>query len=265
MKLLANEFGARSVGMGGAYTAVTSDPFSAAYNPAATFGITKLTGSLGYDTQWKNTRIESGYLSYEVRSVVLTAGVQFGAVTDIKAMDVPVDDPVLFDFHDVSAKIGAAFEIDSNYVLGFALGVLYEENYIHHGSAFAFDLGLLMTPYPNLNVGLSVINFGSTIKIYREHADLPTTYRGGVSYKYKNVTGALDAVYLENELYFNLGGEYNIYKNFFIRSGYRIGYSDKSFSAGLGFAKRKIRIDYAFLPRVEGLNDSHLFNLTFEI
>jgi hypothetical protein len=265
LKMLTVEAGARPTGMGGAYTAVAGDPFSAAYNPAATIGIKKVTGSLGYNTHWENARIETGYLSFWKKGVVVTAGIQFAAVDNLEGRTGPTDDYFEFDFHDVSAKIGAAFELDSNYYIGFGLGMIYEKIDTYSGSAFNFDIGLFATPKENLNFGVAVTNFGSTMTLRNEAYDLPTAYRGGVSYKYKDILTSADIVSLNGDISVHVGGEYNIKRYFFVRGGYRFGYDSRDFSAGIGFTSRKLRIDYAFLPYKEGLDDSHLFNFTFEI
>ncbi|MFH2036122.1 MAG: PorV/PorQ family protein [Candidatus Zixiibacteriota bacterium] len=266
MKMLTIETGARAAGMGGAFTAVSGDPLAAAYNPAATWGIEKVTGTIGYNTHWENSSLQAGYISFKKKGVVVTSGIQYASITNLEGRDnTPSEDYVEFAYHDVALKIGAAFELDSNYYLGFSVGFLNEKIDIHSGSAFNFDLGLLIEATPNLNVGLSVINFGSTIKVYEEAYDIPTTYRAGLSYKYNNLLGAVGVSYLESEMHFNLGAEYNFYNDFYARAGYRGGYDTIDFSAGVGFVKRNLRIDYAFLPYGGGLDDSHLINLTFEI
>lgn len=266
LKMLANEVGARPVGMGGAFTSIAADPYSAVCNPSATWGITRLSGSFGYNTHWANSRIESGYLSFQKKSAVITAGVVFAAVDDLEGRgDVPTEDFIAFSAHDVSFKVGASFELEENYFLGFNLGWMYEKIDTYDGSAVNFDLGLLMTPYENLNAGLAVLNFGSTMKIREESYDLPTAYRGGASYRYRQFTAAADIVNLDGDTHLHLGGEFNVNDRFFIRSGYRFGYDTKDFSAGAGFSRRNLRIDYAFLLFKGGLSDSHIFNLTFDI
>ena len=265
LKILTAEAGARSVGMGGAFSSITADPYSGAYNPAATWGIAHVKGSFGYNTYWENTRIESGYLSFHKRATVITAGVQFAAVDELEGRTGPTDDFYEFGAHDVSIKVGAAFEIEPKYILGFSVGWMYEKIDVNEGSAFNFDLGLLMQPYPDLNIGLAVLNFGSTIQLRDESYDLPRTYRGGISYTYHDFTPSADVVYLDDDLFFHFGGEYKLYNQIFLRSGYRVGYDTKDFSAGAGFVRRNFRIDYAFLPFKDGLTDSHVINLTFEI
>jgi hypothetical protein len=264
LKMLTAEAGARAVGMGGAFSAVPADPYSAAYNPAATWGIEGISGSFGYNTYWENTRIETGYISFFKRAAVFTAGVQFAAVDDMEGRTAFTEDFYPFSAHDVSLKFGASFELDKNYYLGFALGWIMEKIDQYNGSAVNFDMGLLVQPREDLNIGFAVTNFGSTIKLKSESVDLPTTYRGGVSYIYRQFNTAADISLLDGDIYGNIGEEYTVKDVLFLRAGYRFGYDTKDLSAGLGFSKRNFRIDYAFLPFGGGLSDSHLFNLTFD-
>ncbi len=266
VKMLTVETGARPVGMGGAFTSITGDPFSAAYNPAASWGITRLSGSLGYSTHWANSRFETGYIAFQKRSMNIFAGVIFAAVDDLEGRgDTPTDDYLQFDAHDISIKVGTAFELEENYYLGFSLGWINEKIDTYSDFAFNFDIGLLMQPYPDLNIGLAILNFGSTLRLREEAYDIPTTYRGGLSYKYRQLTAAADIVKLEDDIYTHLGGEYCFRDMFFVRGGYRLGYDTKNFSAGVGFTKRNLRVDYAFLPYTDFLGTSHLFNLTFHL
>ncbi|UCD93784.1 MAG: PorV/PorQ family protein [Candidatus Zixiibacteriota bacterium] len=264
LKMLSAEAGARAVGMGGAFSAVPGDPYSAAYNPAATWGVEGISGSFGYNTYWENTRIETGYISFFKRAAVITAGVQFAAVDDMEGRTAFTEDFYPFSAHDISFKLGASFELDKNYYLGFSLGWIMEKIDQYDGSAVNFDMGLLVQPRENLNIGFAVVNFGGTVKLLSESVDLPTTYRGGVSYAYRQFNTAADLAMLDGDIYVHFGEEFTLKDMLFIRAGYRFGYDTKDFSAGLGFSKRNFRIDYAFLPFGGGLSDSHLFNLTFD-
>ncbi len=265
LKLLTVEMGARPAGMGGAFTSVSGDPISAAYNPAATWGIKTVSGSFGYNTHWENTQLETGYLSLGKESIVFTAGVQYGGVSDIEGRQNPTADYYSFAAHDINLKLGAAFELDKKSYLGIAVGMMYEKIKENDGMAFNFDLGLLVEATPDIMVGLAVLNFGSTIKLVDEPYDLPTTYRGGASYTYGPSLTSADIVYLDSDIYFHLGEEFKLTDEFILRAGYRVGYDSRDFSAGFGFSKRNFRIDYSFMPYKNELNDSHLFNLTFSI
>lgn len=265
VKALIAEGGARAVGMGDAFTAVGGEPFAAAYNPAGPYGIQRVTANLGYNTFWENTRMETGYISFRKSSVVVTTGIKFWAVDDLEWREGLTQDFVPGRAYDVSAKIGAAFELDEKTVLGFGVGLIYEKIREYYGSAFNFDIGFHYRITPSLMMGASVINFGSTISLRDESFDLPTSYRGGLAYNQKKWTLSGDVVQIDNDLHVHLGGEYRILDILAVRAGYRFGYDSYDLSAGFGFRKRNIRLDYAFMPYRENLNDSHLFNLTFEL
>jgi len=265
VKMLTAEAGARPVGMGGAFSSIGGDPYSAAYNPAARWGTQGLKGSIGYDTYWENTRIETGYIAFAKKNVVVSGGLHFAAVDNLEGRVGPTEDYIKFDAHDIMFKAGAAFELEENYIFGFSVGMIYEKIDNYDDAAFNFDLGLLMTPSEAVSIGMAVLNFGSTLQLRDESYDLPTSYRAGISYTFRQFTSAADVVNVDGETHLHLGEEFNFMNDFYIRAGYRAGYDTKDFSAGCGFSGRNLRIDYAFLPFKEGLSDSHLFNLTFEI
>jgi len=265
LKMLTVEAGARPAGMGGAFAAVGGDPYAAAYNPAATWGITQATASVGYNTHWENSHIENAFISFHKKSVVVTGGLLFAGVNDIEKRTAPTSDFIGFDAHDVSLKLGAAFELEENYYLGFGLGYMYEKIDTYTGGAFNFDVGLLVTPHPDINIGLAVLNFGSTVNLRNESFDLPTSYRGGVVYRYDAFRAAADVVNLDGTTHLHVGGEFEAYQGFLLRAGYRTGYDTKDFSAGAGFTKRNLRVDYAFLPYGGNLGNAHMINLTFQI
>jgi len=265
MKALTVEGAARSVAMGDAFTAVTGESFSSAYNPAATIGLRKVKTTLGYNTHWENTRTEIAYISLYKKGVVTTVGIKHWANDSLPFRTGLTEDLVEGSAHDASAKIGVSFELDSSTVIGFNIGIFYEKIDVYDGTAVNFDLGLITKVIDNLKFGAAVLNYGSALSLRDESFDLPTTYRAGLAYNYNEIIASADVVYLDDDMQINAGGEYIITENFAVRAGYRMGYDSFNFSAGVGFTRRNLRIDYAFLPYSEDLNNSHIFNLTFEI
>jgi len=271
LRLMTVESGARPVGMGGAFTSVIHDPYSFGYNPGAICGVQGLNGSFGHNTHWENVGLETGYLAFTKKDVTFATGLKFGHVDDLQGRNdsVPSSDYIPFDAQDVSLKMGVSYEFIDKLSLGFGLGYMFEKIETYRGSAFNFDLGLLYRARPNLNVGLAVLNIGSTVEVRDESFDIPTTIRAGASYTYEKLLAAGDLVMFDDDteegldMRGHLGGEYHITPEFSIRAGYRLGYESKSISAGFGFTKRNFRIDYAFLPYSNELDDSHLINLTF--
>jgi hypothetical protein len=267
VQFLSLESGARPIGMGGAFTSITADPHAGAYNPAASSGIEVLTGSFGHNTYWKNRRFETGFLSFPKGSFVFNVGLQYSEVKDIEARQSATSEPdYYFNSPDFSIKAGFSYPIIDIVQAGFSLGWVFEKIDTYRGHAFSADLGVLVTPIPRMNVGLSVMNLGTKMKINLEEYEMPVITRFGVSYQLDKFIPAADFVYYDSDLRFHLGGEYVINEVLFLRAGYRSGYDTKEISAGAGFAMRNFRIDYAFLPYDEDdLGDSHIFTLTFSL
>lgn len=266
-RLLAVEAGARPAGMGGAFVAITADPYSAAYNPAAVFGVNGIAGSFGYNTYWADTKIQSGYVIFEKRSIAFNFGIQLGQVGDIEAYgDAPTAEPLyLFEYQDVSFKGGAAFKVHRAVSVGFSVGWVFEKIDNYRGHAVNGDFGILVTPKENLNVGASATYIGQKLKLDTEEYELPASYRLGVSYKLDKFLPVLDFVREDGQNHLHGGMEYNFMQMFYLRAGYRTNYDARDLSAGLGFTHRNFRVDYAYLPYSENLDDSHLINLTFSL
>ncbi len=265
LRFMAIEPGARPVGMGGAFTSITADPYSAAYNPAAVYGVDRLAGSLGTNTYWVNTNVHSGYLIFKKRGLAFNVGIRYGEVSDIQARpDDPVEDPLYtFAEHEVSFKAGLAVKPASMVALGFSAGWMIQKLDTYRGHAVNYDLGILVTPLTGLNIGASILNMGQQMKINTAEYDLPTFYRFGVSYAWGKFLPALDIVSNDAQGHIHLGGEYQVADILFLRGGYRTNYDTNDFSLGVGFSKRNFRVDYAFMPYSSGHDDAHIFNLTF--
>lgn len=162
VQFLSLESGARPIGMGGAFTSVSADPHAGAYNPAASYGVKVLTGSFGHNTYWENRRFETGYLSFPKGSFVFNVGLQYSEVRDIEARQSPTSEPdYYFNSPDFSLKAGLSYPIVDIVHAGFSLGWIFEKIDTYRGHAFSADLGVLVTPVPRLNLGLSVLNLGN--------------------------------------------------------------------------------------------------------
>lgn len=267
VQFLSLECGARPIGMGGAFTSIMSDPHSAGYNPAASYGVNVLTGSFGHNTYWENRRFETGYLSFPKGPFVFNFGLQYSEIKDIEARESATSEPdYYFNSPDLSVKAGLSYRVIDIVYAGISLGWIFEKIDTYRGNAFAADVGVMVTPIPRLNLGMAVLNVGTKMKINREEFDMPVITRFGVSYNLDKFIPALDFVHYDGDLRFHLGGEYVIKEVLFLRAGYRSGYDSKEISAGAGFAMRNFRVDYAFLPdSQDGLGDSHIFTLTFSL
>lgn len=274
LAMMKVEHSARSAGLGSAVTSITGDPSLAAFNPAGLAGIAEFTATFGHTFYWENIRLESGYFAMNLsRKVSLLGGVRFAAVDDLEGRGLtPTTKPTtIFEAHDISAKAGLAWQASDKLKVGFALGWFIQKIGAYRGSAFNVDLGLLATPYDNLQLGASVLNLGSDFNLENSglvgsrDISLPTTWRTGGSYKYDRYLFAGDLVLLDDAAHLHLGIEAFAHRLLYLRAGYMLNYDSKNFAAGLTFVLRDLTVDYGFVPYTNNLGTSHLFSLNFSL
>jgi len=274
LAMLKNSHTARAGAMGVAVVSLSADPNLIAYNPAAAAGLDRFTASFGHTEHWENIRFESGHFGYGIYpKLYLHGGIRYATDGEIEQRDSPSEEPIgYFDANDFSAKIGAAYMLDSQWTAGVAFGWWFEEIAGWRGSSFNVDLGIQYQATDKLSLGASAIGIGPNMTLERtgqvgsREVTLPTTYSVGGSYRaheYALVAG--DLVIQDDEAHGHLGIESDLHEIFSLRAGYMLGYDSRDFSAGAAFRKWNITVDYAFVPFSNNLGSSHLFNLTFSL
>ena len=272
LAMMKVEAGARPAGMGGAFVSILDDPNSSAYNPAGAAKTDRFIATLGHNTYWENTRIETAYIATNfTRRTWFHAGLRYATVSDIERRSTtPTLEPEgLFDAQDVSFKGGLSASLTDKIYVGAAIGWFVQKIDVLRGSAFNVDLGAIYRPDERLSFGGSITNLGSDFSLSlsgqpgTEDISLPTTYRVGTSYQYsERYLGTADLVVLDGETHPHLGAEAWLHKLAAVRAGYMFNYDSKNFTAGASFVQRNFQIDYAFVPYSNNLGTSHLFNLT---
>jgi tetratricopeptide (TPR) repeat protein len=246
--------GARSAGMGYAYTAVGEDIDSLFWNPAGLGDIPNIQLTTTY-TQWFqgiSNQYVAGSFPFGKYGTLSGEGSLY-RIGDIEVRD---------DKGDNSPdRIGDAnsFYFGGSYAIKlgkyFSIGTTFK--YIHSNivdesaSAYAFDLGLLFDS--PLSVGFVIKNFGTKLKYIDKGYPLPLMGRLGTALKL-----------LDNNLIIATDIEYTREKNFAIYSGVewtlantitpRFGYIfdresiANGYTFGVGVSVMGLSIDYALVP-----------------
>lgn len=168
----------------------------------------------------------------------------------------------------------------------FSIGGTFK--YIHSGlwnmnaSAIAADLGITYrTPYDPLVIGMSISNFGSSMRLEGPDVavrfdpdpqvdgnndgiiayqitrswELPVTFRFGLGYEViktdnHKILLSTDLIYPNNyNNYTNVGAEYALQNRYFLRAGYRQLFADDTeggLSFGAGLMYKSVLVDYAY-------------------
>lgn len=263
--------GARAVGMGGAYTAISDDIYSAYWNPSGvarlesnaevTFNHAEWLADIGYDFAAASVKLEGlGSLFFTMTSL--------GVPEDkVRTFEFPEGDGRVWDASSISFGIGFARNLTDKFAIGFQFKYISESVWNSSASGFAVDVGTYyVTPFNDLIIGAAISNFGSKMKLdgrdiqfnydpdgdsdtgpnnvmssYEMGSyDLPLNFRIGlamdiVKSRYIRVTGAVDAVHPnDNTEYLNGGLEFAFNEMFMARVGYKSAFM-RNAEGGLSF------------------------------
>jgi Uncharacterised protein family (UPF0164) len=264
--------GGRAIGMGEAYSALSDDASGMYYNPA---GIAFGTGDqiTIMHKQWV-FGTTSEFLGSTVRSRDFTFGFGLNStnVDGIEIRQQPGPAEGTFGVHDLALSATASWRIDSSLSVCATGKFLYEKIYVDESDGAAVDFGARYAVDSHFAVAAAISNIGSMSTLLNEPIVLPAGVRFGASYQGAATdlfafTLASDVLktFKDNGTRIDVGGElaYNSFLAF--RTGYQFGYDAKGFSAGFGLRYGLVQLDYAYVPFLDQLGDTHTFALTFSL
>ncbi len=264
--------GGRAIGMGEAYSALSNDASGVYYNPA---GISFSTGDevtlmhkqwvFGTTTEFLGSTIHS-------KSFTFGFGLNSTNVDGIEIRQQPGPAEGTFGLHDLAISAAASWRIDTSLSIGATGKFLYEKIYVNESDGAAFDIGARYQYNGNLSFAAVIANIGSMSTLLNEAIVLPANVRLGVAFQSTiadnfGLTLASDALktFKDTGTRIDLGSEV-VYNSFLaLRAGYQFGYDAKGFSAGFGIHYGLVQVDYAFVPFLDDLGNTHTFALTFSL
>lgn len=240
--------GARAIGMGGAFVAISDDANATYWNPA---GLTQIKSPeiSGTHNQWFED-IRSEYISYVKPlsgKLVGVAGVDiiYMTVADIEKRDAAGDKAGTVKVNNLAYALSYGYELNSTLSVGAKLKGIFQEYGDDKGNGVAADVGLLwiqpVIKEEKLSFGLNVQNIGPKIKTASEKEKLPFNIKGGIaltSPKRGVILAADMDKPVDNKMRLHAGIEYAFRKIIALRFGYQdvgdLG-SGSGFTAGCGF------------------------------
>ena len=160
--------GARSIGMGSAYVSVADDASSIYWNPAGIVNVNK-TEIQSFYTPWL---VETNFYYNSAvipMGVFGSLGLSFTAITMDEMMVRTVEEPEpneygqKFDAGNISMGIAYAKKLTDRFAFGFQTKFIQESIWQMKAQGYALDIGTIFVTKSDLNIGMSVSNFGGKL------------------------------------------------------------------------------------------------------
>ncbi len=277
---------ARSMGMGGAFAAISDDVSALYYNPA---GLTSLLGKEFMATYIDMPAgVQFGFvgLGMPLESVGGVIGIGVYGLTSGSMTETTYNlgsiDPAAgiygtgreFAWNDLAVSIGYGRYLTDRFSIGFT--VRYIGEYVHDFSAstWSADVGTSYnTGYRNFKLAMAISNFGPDLKFIEKAAPLPINFKFGGSI---NIVEGVDHIVTlaaegshpsDNLEKYNAGVEYLFQERFALRVGSRFNYDTDGLTAGAGLRlpygeEGQLSFDYAYQD-FGLLTEVHRFTMAF--
>ena len=267
--------GARSLGLGGAFTAIADDATSTIWNPAGLPAVDDLTITLS-----------SARLSLDRKhnfiGLIKKVGANGGlglAVVNAGVDDIPsrnADDQAGSSFNYNSNAYSLSYGHDLGAVSLGASARMLMDSFGDHSSESGFggaDVGLLgSNSASTFSYGIAARNIGGMIA----GSELPILIAGGLSYRVLHKNVATFSVDVQHEIVelpesptsLHLGTEYLIANTFAIRGGSKLNADRSQLFVGFGVNVGGLQLDYALKAADSAVNNldddsTHFFSLSY--
>ncbi|MEA3506682.1 MAG: PorV/PorQ family protein, partial [Elusimicrobiota bacterium] len=272
-EFLKFETGARTMGMGGAFTGVADDINSIWWNPAGLGSLEFKEFTLMHNEAGEEIRHEftSFVLPLSRLRGTLGGSLNYFSVGDIQGYDAGGVRTETLDAGSFGVNLAYGLNYLSPLYLGIKGGYIYEKLAGYDAYAFTVDSGILWdTPAEGLRLGLNFMNMGTGLKFVEEISPLPFNVKAGLSYSFKlygvSAIAAADGNFpAYGKDYYSLGTELHFFDLVFLRAGYKTQDDVSSgIRLGAGLKNKNLLLDYAWLPRGD-FNDSHRISLSLKL
>ena len=175
--------GARAIGMGEAYSALSDDASGIYYNPAGiSFGAGNEVTFMHKQWIFGTT---ADFLGSTVHSQNFTFGFGFNStnVDGIEIRQQPGPPEGTFGLHDLAVSATASWRIDTSLSIGATGKFLYEKIYLDESDGAAFDFGARYQYDRHFAFAAVITNIGSMSTLLTEPIVLPAGVRFGASFQ----------------------------------------------------------------------------------
>jgi hypothetical protein len=237
--------GARPVGMGDAYTAISDDINAIFWNPAGLTQIEKTAYVFSYTSWLVNSRIYSGAFAYKGLGGVWGFSAVSAKPEDFEETTIlqPQGTGKMVKTGDVA--LGLAFARQMTDKFSWAMNVRWAQETLHNNkvSFLILDVGTyLHTGFKTSRIAATLKNFGKDGKVYNNTFQMPLYFNVGLAMEAfgkreeKNyLTISAESAYaVDYGQRVHVGAELWMVNLLALRAGYKFNYDSESYTLGAG-------------------------------
>ena len=262
------KYGARALGMGGAYTALSDDASGVMWNPAGIGYMRDRQLSAMYANLYGINKLNNSFISFAQPDKGMGAGSIFMTNTTLVY---GVDEN---QYSETMIGYTYAKRMGRLTSLGFTLKGLMVRSDADLGDAggFGFDVGVTFRPFADAAFGLAIKDAYSDVKWDgNKREKLPMQFRTGIAAMPVSVPGLVTTVDLagdEDAVIYDLalGAEYTVLRVAALRAGFCHIFPDESrnlLSFGFGVLFYSLQLNYAY-TNDDTLDSTHRFDLNIK-
>jgi hypothetical protein len=261
---LFNGVGTRALGMGGAYTALSTDASAIFWNPAGLANQNPFQLSFMHGILFMDTSVDFLAASAPTRGFgSFGLGVLALSSTDFEQRDGLNTLLGNFDSRDLAFITSWSKEIMRDFSVGINYKFVSQKISSFSGSGHGMDVGLKKRMFDRFDAGLMLVNvLKPSVTLAKEADSFPMQIRAGVASALINdnliVSAEMAKITGWGGLGIHLGAEYNVMNKVAIR----MGISESNFTFGAGFSFDKLGVGYSNGASAE-LGAAHRFSLDY--
>ncbi len=260
--------GARSQGMGGAFTAVADSVNALTWNPA---GVALLKNpEVGYLRMlyFADIAYNFGGIAVPLQAGEDTLGLGAGVVNLGSSFDSTLGVAPAISTGDNAFLLSIAYRIKNIAAFGVTGKYIMRNIAGYNAAAFGGDVGFLVTPGDVVRIGVGIFNVGQPVQFVSASDPLPMTGRLGLGFQIINDPHNSFMLSIDNSYQIDAqayqaaaGGEYWLDKTLALRAGYTGDAYQQHWTAGIGLNVKVFQLDYAYAP-AGTLGDTHRISAT---
>ncbi len=261
--------GVKALAMGESFTAVADDASVMYWNPAGMSNLKSMQAFAMYNSFLLKSIHGVGSVIMPMKNDIVVGGMftyfsqeRFDNTDDNGAVVGTVTP------NDMAVALGGSKQLGKQIVVGISGKFITSTLYQKTATAVAADLGALYKLTPDIVFGVGIRNLGTPMTFVSEPQNLPMTISAGAMFTRKmspqnTLTITTDFSTCDSKMKIGFGGEYSL-NTIFVRAGYLLNDTQKSYTLGAGIAIQQLRIDFAYIP-FKLLGDTFSVSLSYAL